>query len=279
MLSGGEEGVLVFWQLLTDSRDYLPRLGSDIVGISVSPDQMSYAVMLRDNTIRIFSAVNRSLISSLQGLKMAKLLDNDPFTTGLVVHPATHSLVLNGEPGHLQVFNHLNDRHLTSIEVASFNRVSGTSASRISRPHVDLVQYSLTGLWMATVDSRKSSAQVGQIVSSSTSYLKLWKLDPSDQSYKLVTRIDNPHTNGVNAIAFCPALRKKSEDQEGLLCVSTGRSDGLFRVWELQDVEGGGHVWTCRNTAHHRGLQPGGAAFSSDGSMLAVSFGGIITLW
>ncbi|KAJ2609805.1 NET1-associated nuclear protein 1 [Coemansia sp. RSA 1365] len=298
MLSGGEEGVLVFWQLLTDSRDYLPRLGSDIVGISVSPDQMSYAVMLRDNTIRIFSAVNRSLISSLQGLKfaergvdletqsrsvqeqrMAKLLDDDPFTTGLVVHPATHSLVLNGEPGHLQVFNHLNDRHLTSIEVASFNRVSGTSASRISRPHVDLVQYSLTGLWMATVDSRKNSAQVGQSTDSSTSYLKLWKLDPSDQSYKLVTRIDNPHTNGVSAIAFCPALRRKSEDQEGLLCVSTGRSDGLFRVWELQDVEGGGHVWTCRNTAQYRGLQPGGAAFSSDGSMLAVSFGGMVTLW
>ncbi|KAJ2808931.1 NET1-associated nuclear protein 1 [Coemansia guatemalensis] len=298
MLSGGEEGVLVFWQLLTDSRDYLPRLGSDIVGISVSPDQMSYAVLLRDNTIRIFSAVNHSLVSSLQGLKfaergmaletqsrsvqdqrMARLLDDDPFTTGLVVHPATHSLVLNGEPGHLQVFNHLNDRHLTSIEVASFNRVSGTSASRVSRPHVDLVQYSLTGLWMATVDSRRSSAQSGQGASCSTSYLKLWKFNPSDQSYKLVTRIDNPHTGGVNAIAFCPAMRRSSEDKEGLLCVSTGRGDGMFRVWELQDIEGGGHVWTCRNTAQYRGMQPGGAAFSSDGSMLAVSFGGTVTLW
>ncbi|KAJ2079957.1 NET1-associated nuclear protein 1 [Coemansia sp. RSA 988] len=298
MLSGGEEGVLVFWQLLTDSRDYLPRLGSDIVGISVSPDQMSYAVMLRDNTIRIFSAVNRSLISSLQGLKfaergvkmetqsrslqdqrMARLLDDDPFTTGLVVHPATHSLVLNGEPGHLQVFNHLNDRHLTSIEVASFNRVSGTSATRVSRPHVDLVQYSSTGLWMATVDSRNSTAQADKKTDRSTSYLKLWKLNPSDQSYKLVTRIDNPHTGGVNAIAFCPAMRRSSEDQEGLLCVSTGRSDGMFRIWELQDVEDGGHVWTCRNTAQYRGLQPGGAAFSSDGSMLAVSFGGTVTLW
>ncbi|KAJ2881624.1 NET1-associated nuclear protein 1, partial [Coemansia aciculifera] len=32
MLSGGEEGVLVLWQLVTGSRSFVPRLGSDIMG-------------------------------------------------------------------------------------------------------------------------------------------------------------------------------------------------------------------------------------------------------
>ncbi|KAI8319329.1 WD40 repeat-like protein [Martensiomyces pterosporus] len=307
MLSGGEEGVLVFWQLATDTKDFLPRLGSDIMGIAASPDQMYYAVTLRDNTIRIISSLDKSLVSSLQGLKyaergaalrqakqstpeyarLARMLEADPFTTGLVVHPATHHLVLNGEPGHLQVFNHVNDRHLASVEIASFNRTAGSqSSSHTSQPHVDLVQYSSDGTWMATVDSRRSDPAYGPMAVTE-SYLKFWKLDPSDQTYKLATRIDNPHIRGVQAIAFQPVVRKSGAqgraDASGMLCVSTGR-DRTFRVWELQTLPstGGGEphcVWTCRTHAHYRGQQPRGAAFSADGSTLAVTFGGVVTLW
>ncbi|KAJ1664476.1 NET1-associated nuclear protein 1 [Coemansia sp. RSA 1813] len=320
MLSGGEEGVLVFWRLETDLRDYLPRLGSDILGIAVSPDQMYYAVTLRDNTISVFSAMNRSLVSSLQGLKfaertttkkaldmpqdsgeamqsdhmrrMARLLDNDPFTTGIVVHPSTRSLVLNGEPGHLQVFNHAADRHLASIEVASFNRISGTTSAeavaRVSQPHVDLVRYSTDGTWMATVDSRKNETRAATAAgATSVCYLKFWKLDPATQSYRLVSRIDNPHTHGVRDIAFQPVVRRPgtsdSEPSMGLLCVSTG-CDHAFRVWEHRTVSSHHNgtslsVWSCRSTAQYRGMQPHGAAFSADGSTLAVTFGSTVTLW
>ncbi|KAJ2133069.1 NET1-associated nuclear protein 1 [Coemansia sp. RSA 1807] len=280
MLSGGEEGVLVLWQLDTETRDYLPRLGSDIVGISPSPDHMRYAITLRDNTIRIVSAVDRSLVSLLQGLKFAERagrargareLDSDPFTTGLVVHPATHALVLNGEPGRLQVFNHANDRHLASIEVAAYNRVGSGS-----QPHVDLVQFSSDGAWMATIDSRRTDATNG-LMSVTTSYLKFWRLDPTSQTYTLVTRIDAPHAGGVHSISFQPCHRRNA-----LLCVSTGR-DRLFRVWELQSVLGAGpnerFVWACRATCGYRNMQPTAAAFSSDGSTLAVAFGGAVTLW
>ncbi|KAJ1965429.1 NET1-associated nuclear protein 1 [Dipsacomyces acuminosporus] len=306
MLSGGEEGVLVYWQLANDTKDFLARLGSDILGIAVSPDQMYYALTLRDNTIRIFSAMDKSLVSSLQGLKyadrgaalkntkhstpeyarLARMLEADPFTTGLVVHPATHHLVLNGDPGHLQVFNHVNDRHLASVEVASFNWIGGDKSLSASQPHVDLVQYSSDGTWMATVDSRSTSSSYGP-VAVAESYLKFWKLDPSDQTYKLVTRIDNPHINGVQDIAFQPVARRsgaqgRSGDAAGLLCVSTGK-DRTFRVWELQSLpsyRGGTYfLWSCRSQAHYRGQQPRGAAFSGDGSMLAVTFGGVITLW
>ncbi|KAJ1896474.1 NET1-associated nuclear protein 1 [Kickxella alabastrina] len=302
MLSGGEEGVLVLWQMGSDTREFLPRLGSDILGIAVSPDQMMYALTLRDNTVRVVSALDRSMVSTLQGLKfaqrgqaaglamqngsperlrLARRLEPDAFTTGLVVHPATHALVLNGEPGHLQVFNHATDRHLASIEVAAFNRISGSNAEQ-QQPHVDIVQFSSDGVWMATADSRGADSPHGPSALVET-YLKFWRLDSSDQSYKLVTRVDAPHARGVRALAFRPAPRRAHGRGDGLLCVSTGR-DGTFRVWELETRQGAPgaedhYVWSCRSTLRFRGLQPSGAAFSADGSTLAVAFGGVVTLW
>ncbi|KAJ2595094.1 NET1-associated nuclear protein 1 [Coemansia sp. RSA 1722] len=302
MLSGGDEGVLVLWQLGTDTKSFLPRLGSDIIGIAISPDQMLYALTLRDNTVRVFSALDRSLVSMLQGLKfaergaavginiqrspeqirLARKLETDSFTTGLIVHPTSHALVLNGDPGHLQVFNHTTDRHLASFEIVSFNRVGGIAASEFQKPHVDLVQYSSDGTWMATVDSRGSDSAYGPSATVET-YLKFWRLDTHDQKYKLITRVDSPHVRGVCALAFQPVPRRKQGRGDGLLCVSTGR-DGAFRVWELESREAVGsteihYIWICRNTVRFRGLQPRSAAFSADGSTLAVAFGGYVTLW
>ncbi|KAJ2491045.1 NET1-associated nuclear protein 1 [Coemansia sp. RSA 2050] len=275
MLSGGEEGVLVLWQLPTDSRSFVPRLGSDVMGIAISPDQAFYAVTLRDNTVKVLSAATRSLVASLQGLtfadssqcskpRLARALQPNAFTTGLVVHPTTHHVVLNGEPGHLQVYSALSDRHVVSVEVASFNRTGGSQVAA-SQPHVDLVQYSSDGAWMATVDSRKNAE----------CYLKFWSHDPAAQKYRLATRIDAPHmSGGVSALAFQPPRQGQP-----LLCVTTGRADACFRVWALQTRGTGHHYWSCRSTVRYREQFPRAVAFSADGSTLAVAFGGAVTLW
>ncbi|KAJ2443245.1 NET1-associated nuclear protein 1, partial [Coemansia sp. RSA 2424] len=283
MLSGGEEGVLVLWQLVTGARSFVPRLGSDVMGVAISPDQAHYAVTLRDNTVKVLAAATRTLVASLQGLtfadsnnsktcmhpRLARALQPNAFTTGLVVHPTTHHVVLNGEPGHLQVYSALNDRHVVSVEVAAFNRTGGSSSGQsMQQPHVDLVQYSSDGAWMATVDSRPG----GQ---SAECYLKLWKFDPVTQAYRLATRIDAPHVGGVSALAFQPPSRSGHP----LLCVTTGRLDASLRVWELQARGTDHHFWVCRSTARYREQSPHAVAFSADGSTLAVAFGGAVTLW
>ncbi|KAJ1677080.1 NET1-associated nuclear protein 1, partial [Spiromyces aspiralis] len=71
MLSGGEEGVLVIWQLDTDKRTFISRLGADLMGVTFSPDQLYYGITLNDNTVKVYSAVNRSLVSVAQGLQLA----------------------------------------------------------------------------------------------------------------------------------------------------------------------------------------------------------------
>ncbi|KAJ2834211.1 NET1-associated nuclear protein 1 [Coemansia sp. 'formosensis'] len=277
MLSGGEEGVLVLWQLVTGARAFVPRLGSDVMGVAISPDQAHYAVTLRDNTVKVLAAATRSLVASLQGLtfadssqpthpRLARALQPNAFTTGLVVHPTTHHVVLNGEPGHLQVYSALSDRHVVSVEIASFNRTGGSQVAA-RQPHVDLVQYSSDGAWMATVDSRSEQ--------DAECYLKFWNLDPATQKYRLATRIDAPHMGGgVSALAFQPPRAGQP-----LLCVTTGRAEACFRVWALQTRGTDHHFWTCRSTARYREQLPRAVAFSADGSTLAVAFGGAVTLW
>ncbi|KAJ2726404.1 NET1-associated nuclear protein 1 [Coemansia sp. Benny D115] len=296
MLSGGEEGVFVMWHLGTEKRDFLPRLGAEIQNITISPNQMLYAVSLRDNTVRIISAMNNTVVAALQGLKFAqrgalaaydtrvplerrhkaRLLEDDALTTGLVVHPTTHSLVLNGEPGFLQMFNHMTDRHISGIQVAPYNylnpiRGQGDMSQQPQQPHVDIVQFSSDGSWMVTADSRNDNNNTLQ------SHLKFWRLNTENREYYLVTRIDSPHVGGVRALAFEPG-RGSMGNMNGLICVSTGR-DGAFRVWELDSSNTDEYIWSCRSTVRFRGMQPRGCAFSADGSTLAVAFGGTLTLW
>ena len=54
LLSGGEESVLVIWQLHTGKREFVPRVGAPIVSIAVASHQSSdeeYLLLLSDGTI------------------------------------------------------------------------------------------------------------------------------------------------------------------------------------------------------------------------------------
>lgn len=50
---GGEEAVLVVWQLATGAQSFLPRLGAPIERLEISPDAKTYAVAHSDNAIRL----------------------------------------------------------------------------------------------------------------------------------------------------------------------------------------------------------------------------------
>ena len=69
LLSGGLESVLVVWQVETHYRKYLPRLGNEILSISINADQTLYAVGLASNAVKVVSAVNFELVQTVQGLK------------------------------------------------------------------------------------------------------------------------------------------------------------------------------------------------------------------
>ncbi|ORY00710.1 WD40 repeat-like protein [Basidiobolus meristosporus CBS 931.73] len=268
MVSGGEEAVLVVWQLQTGHRQFLPRLGSEIKSIVISPDQSLYAVGHLDNSVRIVSAVDLSIKQAIQGLKYAQMNHtSNPLRTGLIVEPKNNHIVLNGVPGTIQFYNPYTDRHVMELEVSPRNRVSRTDEKEIIEPQVEHVAFSKNGDWMATVDSRDDGENTPEL------YLKFWKFDPNTQSYTMNTRVDFPHQGRITSLQFHPSIRSPM--------VVTAGSDKKFKVWELQTpVDRRADVsWVCRSVGFYRDSTPYNATFSEDGSILAVSYGHIITLW
>ncbi|KAL1916581.1 uncharacterized protein VTP21DRAFT_5772 [Calcarisporiella thermophila] len=274
LLSGGEEAVLVIWQLETGHRQFLPRLGSEIRTITISPDQRFYALGHMDNSVRIITSLNLQIKQAVQGLKYAQTNhETNPFTTGLVMEPRSRNIVLNGLPGTIQFYNARTDKHVLELEVSPTNRVTRSDNKHITVSHVDHVAFSRSGEWMATVDSRDDENTKPEL------YLKFWQFDPDTQSYILNTRADYPHEKEVTRVVFHPHAK------ESPMCVTVSR-DGKFKVWQLQrhSTESTSEnemetAWTCRSTGYYRDYVPTDAAFSNDGSILAVAYGHMITLW
>ena len=71
LISGGEEAVLVIWQLQTGRRQFIPGLGTAISHISVSPNSKYYAVSTSGNCIHLINSVSskihKTIISIVHG--------------------------------------------------------------------------------------------------------------------------------------------------------------------------------------------------------------------
>ena len=79
LISGGEEAVLVVWQVNSGRREYIPRLGSAIVSISLVPPSeietisgQEVAVQMRDGTVLFVDTTNTKVTKAISGLKRCK---------------------------------------------------------------------------------------------------------------------------------------------------------------------------------------------------------------
>lgn len=72
LLSGGEESVLVIWQLHTGKKEFVPRLGAPVTSIAVSPQTVSeeYLVALADATVLFVSAANLKVTRSYSRIRL-----------------------------------------------------------------------------------------------------------------------------------------------------------------------------------------------------------------
>ncbi|CAG8503216.1 7091_t:CDS:10 [Acaulospora colombiana] len=271
LLSGGEEAVLVIWQVETGYTTFLPRLGSEILFITISPDQTLYAISFTDNSIKIYSAINLEIKQAIQGLKYAQLNSTkNLLSTGLVIEPRNHYVVLNGNPGAIQFYNAYTDRNVMEFEVSSRILVSRAFQKEMIYHHVCHVAFSLNGSWM--VDSRDDHETTPEL------YLKFWRFDSSLQTYVLNTRVDHPHSKPIVSLN----CHRGSSDSSPVF-VTTGL-DNKFKVWRISAENDSKTserriVWSCTFVGSYRQYTPGTAAFSHDGSILAIAYGSIVTLW
>lgn len=263
LLSGGIESVLVQWRYNQESeRDFLPRLGAAITHITVSPDGALFCTSHSDNKITIIqSCVKVSAV--IQGL-----VKGDRVRTDLVVDPRSKSLVLNGKPGHLQFYSLQRDKLLYNLDIVQqeFIHESGLQQFEVVKAAFDA-----SGSWLATVEERKQSGIELEL------NLKLWAFDEKTQSFVLNTTISAPHEDRITAMCFC-----HTSDSQTTMLVSTSK-DGHFKAWQLTaptsseaDEE---PSWSCDFVGAYHSLVPECCCFSADGSLLAVSFQEVVTVW
>ncbi|KAM3861857.1 WD repeat-containing protein 75 [Diretmus argenteus] len=261
LLSGGVESVLVQWRYEQESQqDFLPRLGAAITHIAVSPDGALFCTSHADNKITIIqSCVKVSAV--LQGL-----VKGESVRTDLMVDPRSKALVLNGKPGHLQFYSLQRDKQLYNLDIVQQEYIH---QSGLEQFEVVKAAFDARGNWLATVEERKQKDLELEL------NLKLWAYDEQTQSFVLNTTVSAPHEARITAMCFCHAA-----DSQTTMLASASK-DGHFKAWQLGEPAHTeeGPSWSCDFVGAYHGLVPECCCFSADGSLLAISFQEVVTVW
>ncbi|XP_062202076.1 uncharacterized protein LOC133904619 [Phragmites australis] len=136
--------------------------------------------------------------------------------------------------------------------------------------YISLVSLSIDGNFMSTVDVKLPEEELGGLVT-----LKFWNHGSGVEQYFLSTVIYEPHSDdGVSAVAFRPGRNMAVSSCFG----------GNFKVWvqslssqPSNEINYSG--WRCQSVGSYKKKPMTAAAFSADGSVIAVAAETVITLW
>ncbi|GAA5962206.1 hypothetical protein JCM3765_003897 [Sporobolomyces pararoseus] len=275
LLSGGQEAVIVLWQLHTNHQEYVPRLGAPIQTLTVvdggkEGGEQMVAARLKDGSVVFVGSQRLKIEKTIAGLKSDSIATPTSSQSDrpipLAVDPSNSNLVLpSGHPSSLQFYSPSNDSQVLELEISPSNRVTSATEKIIEPTRVERVAFSAPeqengGYWMATVDEWQS----GDF--NPVRNLKFWRNKGDSQSFSLSTRVDRPHTLPLTSLSFSP-----SPVQPLLLTTSL---DSSIKLWSHA-----ASAWHCRTALSRRNLTPLASNFSKDGSMFAVAFEDSVGVW
>ncbi|KAI0931755.1 hypothetical protein AcW1_000923 [Taiwanofungus camphoratus] len=281
LLSGGEEAVLVIWQLHTGKKEYVPRVGAPIVHVTLAKagdGGEEYLLSLADASFVFVHSGTLKIARSTSRIKLDPGISHERPSTSTTVPLAIHSLTStfilpSSHPSSLQMYTISTSKLLAEIEISPSNKVSRRDEKPLEPSRVQRVVISDSGEWMATVDSREPDGSFrGEV------YLKLWRWDYKAAIWILNTRVDRPHAlTRVTGIAFSPGGMSK-----GLILVTTGE-DGNVKSWRIQSTKNKSgeaeSFWVTRSTFRFRSEIPTHISWSSDGSLFAIVLGPYVALY
>ncbi|OQE35110.1 hypothetical protein PENCOP_c014G02798 [Penicillium coprophilum] len=261
IISGGQESVMVLWQLDTGRKQFLPHLSSPICNIVVSASGSSYVVKLADNSVMILSTRELQPLTTITGLQLcpdmsgsvesfkgsvvAKLHPQQPERL-IVAVPASHQLTQNqhgSQPANAAVLQTYDTRANSNISRQALARTNATTlsvspeGSQIVAPdvkHLDIVH---DAKWLATVDTWAPHPQDVEALDRSSNakstaapcpevFLKFWKWDTSSDTWELVTRVDGPHFSKNHHSAVLALVARPGAHE-----FATLGSDSVLRFW------------------------------------------------
>ncbi|XP_071730304.1 uncharacterized protein [Rutidosis leptorrhynchoides] len=269
LYSGGKEGVLVVWQLDTGKKKFLPRIGTPLLYYMHSPDPSLSSISCADNRIHILKMPSMEIIKSISGIKLpCPVPESFRDTCNDFVFDQTSGLVaVRTENYCIQFYSLFDDREISEVQVCERNHQPSDDVTMI----LNLVALSFDGSMMSTVETRMAEEGIGGFVT-----LKFWERESQNNDFSLSTVIYEPHRDaGISAVSFHPTRGMAVSASYG----------GDFKVWvSIRDVQQNDKLiprtrWACHAVGSYRKKPMTAAAFSHDGSVLAVAAETVITLW
>jgi hypothetical protein len=316
LYSGGEESVLVTWQISAGKNrpvDVLPRLalGGIVHIICSSPLDSSpcngVLVYSEDNSLQLLQSHNKAKIWKIQGIG-GNTTGGPGFlsNTRIEVDPRAYDdvdapLVITGAPdaqGYIQWYDPRRQRLSESLEVAPYNRISRMQRedNPLPTPTITKHVFSEGGKSLVTLDTtpsenvfigahekKEKGADYGIVTTIRFWSLKTSQKNASSAPYELEAAMTYPHgpKNRVTGLAI---------SNDGSMACTVSNDEKAFRLWhkvvqDSEDEAGRVPAWTCRFKVtipagcSNLPTSRDGVAFSDDGSTMAVCFGNNVTLW
>ncbi|KAJ5806940.1 hypothetical protein N7474_010532 [Penicillium riverlandense] len=312
IMSGGEESVMVLWQLDTGRKQFLPHLSSPVCNIVVSPEGDSYVVKLADNSVMVLSARELQPSATVTGLQLCP----EPSSTSspvvaalhpqrpeqlLVAVPASHqSSQHDSQPASravLQTYDIRSNCHIARQALTRTNATTlsiGPEGSPILAPDVKYLDVAHDGKWLATTDTWTPRSQDAEAVDfnvpgvasanpcRSEVFLKFWKWSASSDTWELVTRIDGPHFTDSRHSSLLGLVSRPGAHE-----FATIGEDAFVRFWCPTARNRSGlktndepqvqlDTWKCRGLIDLKGFLGGTQTTSLDTACLAFSEDGSV---
>ncbi|GMF15830.1 unnamed protein product [Phytophthora lilii] len=264
LMSGGEECVLVSWQLESGRRAYLPRLPASVEVIAPRQDGGAYVVGLADSVLFQYNPVTREQEWEARGLARAGGSASDSLPTRqLVVDPLSKAIVLNGSSGAgvLQFYEPFADRVLQTLLLSERNQVTRTDDEKLPVFRATHSCFNTRGSALVTLHA-PTNAKSGE-----EQALRFWTRRV-DGSFFVNTAVDAPHGRArVTSMVLSVSRVVTADDQ------------GDFKVWQKSQTEAGGTSWNCQSVVRFRDEPVTAVAFARDSSLIAAAYGNKLTLW
>ncbi|CAN6725634.1 unnamed protein product [Malus baccata var. baccata] len=269
LYSGGIEGVLVVWQLDTGKKKFLPRIGSPLLYLTDSPDPSLSSISCADNQIHILKMPSMEIVKSISGIKLPYSCPEiyDGICSKFSFDHTDGLVALRTANYRIQFYSLFDDREMSEVQICERNHQPGDEVRVI----VTLVSLSKDGSMMSTVEVKLPEEGLGGLVC-----LKFWASGPQNKNFSLSTVVYEPHRDArISSLAFHPT-------RQMVASVSYG---GDFKIWVCSDEIQPKHEvlqhsgWMCHAIGSYKNKPMTAAAFSGDGSVLAVAAENVITLW
>ncbi|CED84296.1 WD40 repeat protein [Phaffia rhodozyma] len=293
ILSTGQEGVLVMWSVLSQEKQFAPRLGGPISAVGIRPPALGreeeYWLSMADGSVKRIAGNGRAgwRVKStwdsgraVPSVQTRSTLAINATAVPLAYHPQTDSLILPAaHPSSIQFYSPLGQSSVLELEVAPSNRVSKSTEKEIEPTRVGRV--SIGGDWLATSDSLEKDEDEGGI---EERHIKCWLWNGNKKTYSLQTVFSAPHSTNVTSLKFSPTPvpSASGEGQASTLLLSSS-IDGVARLWREKRIRYKSGKTDASFVPHtlfsHNSLPIHDSAWAPDSSLLALAQGSVVTLW